>query len=103
MARTYPAPPAAEEVKLLSDRRSCESCSGPLQARYTNRRTVIHLDRVVRYLVPVRCCTNPDCPRYRQPVHPEAELRVTLPQLETGLDLVAGLAFPRIRRQEVKQ
>ncbi len=37
----------------------------------------------------VRCCTNPDCPRYRRPVHPEAELRIPLPQLETGLDLVA--------------
>jgi hypothetical protein len=95
MARTYPSPPAAEEVTLHPDRLHCEHCSAPLQARYTNHRTVIHLDRVVRYFIPVRCCPNPDCPRYRRPVHPEAELRITLPQMETGLDLVAEVGSLR--------
>ncbi len=39
MARTYPAPPASEEVSLPPDQRHCASCSTPLKARYTNQRT----------------------------------------------------------------
>ncbi len=95
MARTYPAPPASEQVRLAPDPHTCSHCSTPLWVRYTNQRTVIHLDRVVRYFIPVRCCPNADCPRYRKPVHPEAELHITLPQMETGLDLVAEVGAIR--------
>src|SRR5512141_1673681 len=99
MARTHAAPPAALSIRLPSDRLVCEFCSGPLHERYTTERKVIHLDHVVHYRVPVRGCINPECSRFRVPVHPEAELHVSLPQMETGLDLVAEVGAIRYRER----
>jgi hypothetical protein len=76
-------------------------------ADYTNRRTVTTLQGIVRLLLLVRRCHNPDCPRHAKPYRPEAEGRYALPQHEFGLDVIATVgalryaehrSVPEIRR-----
>jgi hypothetical protein len=58
-------------------------------ADYSNRRTVATLQGLVRLILHVRRCHNPDCPRRNKPYRPEAEGHYALPQHEFGLDVIA--------------
>jgi hypothetical protein len=58
-------------------------------ADYSNRRTVATLGGLVRLVLQIRRCHNPDCDRDNRPYRPEAEGRLALPRHEFGLDVVA--------------
>jgi len=58
-------------------------------ADYSNRRSVTTLGGVVRLILHVRRCHQPDCPRRLAPYRPEQEGRYALPQHEFGLDVIA--------------
>lgn len=47
------------------------------------------LHGVVQYILKIRQCRHPECPRYRQPLRPEAEGALALPRSEYGLDVLA--------------
>jgi hypothetical protein len=77
-------------------------------ADYHNRRTVATLHGLIRLVLHVRRCRNPDCSRHRKPYRPEAEGHYALPQHEFGLDVVALVgalryadhrSVPEIRQQ----
>ncbi len=55
----------------------------------TARRTVVTLEGLVRLHLQIRSCRNPDCPRHKACLRPEAEGRFALPRHEFGLDVVA--------------
>jgi hypothetical protein len=64
-------------------------------ADYSNRRTVATLQGLVRLILHVRRCHNPDCPRRNKPYRPEAEGHYALPQHEFGLDVIATVGALR--------
>lgn len=47
------------------------------------------LHGAVQYILKIRQCRHPECPRYRQPLRPEAEGTLALPRSEYGLDVLA--------------
>jgi hypothetical protein len=60
-----------------------------MPADYRRHRTLTTLEGLVRLALQVRRCHQPDCARFLQPVHPEQEGRLALPQYECGLDVIA--------------
>ena len=82
-----PEPTSTEHLRPL--RTDCPACGKPMWADYSNRRTVATLEGLVRLVLHVRRCHNPDCPRDSKPYRPEQEGRYALPQHEFGLDVVA--------------
>jgi hypothetical protein len=89
MARTVarPIPSVVEHLQPLQQ--DCPHCGRRLWADYRNRRTVVTLRGPIRLVLDIRRCHNPDCPRLRQPLRPEAEGTYALPKHEFGLDVVA--------------
>jgi hypothetical protein len=89
MARRTARPQPTCELELPAQRRTCPECGGPLWAAYKNHRTVTTLGGVIRLGIQIRRCRNRDCRRHGQPVRPEQEGRMALPQHEFGLDVIA--------------
>jgi hypothetical protein len=89
MARKACRPEPTTTESLHTRHTACSACGRRLWADYTNRRTVATLRGLVRLVLHVRRCHNPDCPRRAAPYRPEAEGRYALPQHEFGLDVVA--------------
>ena len=86
-AEPRPQPTATRDLRPL--RRNCPACGRLMWADYSNRRTVATLQGLVRLVLQVRRCHNPDCDRDNKPYRPEAEGRVALPHHEFGLDVIA--------------
>lgn len=89
MSRTKPRPEPASQLTLQTCRDRCWVCGCPMWVAYHNRRTVHTLDGLVRLILPVRRCCNPECERYHKPYRPEDEGRYALPHGEFGLDVIA--------------
>jgi hypothetical protein len=89
MPRTKPRPEPATTRQLRPLRSDCPECGRLMWADYSNRRTVATLEGLIRLVLQIRRCHNPDCSRDSRPYRPEAEGRVALPQHEFGLDVVA--------------
>ena len=98
MARTTRRPEPATQLILDTCHDRCWLCGGPLWVAYHNRRTVHTLDGLVRLILPVRRCRNPDCARFRTPYRPEAEGSYALPHGEFGLDVIALVGVLRYRQ-----
>jgi hypothetical protein len=98
MPRRSARPPADRTLELPTQTRACPSCGGPLVAANKPQRTVITLSGLVRLLLQVRSCRNPECPRYRICLRPEQEGHLVLPQHEFGLDVIALVG--RLRHAE---
>jgi hypothetical protein len=73
-------------------------CAGPFRCAATAQRTVVTLEGLVRLHLQIRSCRNPDCPRHKACLRPEAEGRFALPQHEFGLDIIALVG--RLRHAE---
>jgi hypothetical protein len=56
---------------------------------YSNFRTLVTLDGLVRLKLKIRQCRRAECPRHRRPYRPEAEGALALPHHEFGLDVIA--------------
>jgi hypothetical protein len=56
---------------------------------YSNFRTLVTLDGLVRFKLKIRQCRDAECPRHRRPYRPEAEGALALPHHEFGLDIIA--------------
>src|SRR5438874_2543051 len=82
-----PEPTSTEHLHPVHT--DCPACGKPLWADYANRRSVSTLAGVVRLILHVRRCHQPNCPRRLAPYRPEQEGRYALPQHEFGLDVVA--------------
>lgn len=82
-----PTPLRTQTLQTLTTR--CPECGGTLWADYQNQRTVATLDGGVRLTLQIRRCHNPACVRFHQPLRPEEEGRIALPEHEFGLDVIA--------------
>src|SRR4051795_10468056 len=98
MPRRSARPQPDRTVDLSAHTRVCPACAGPLWCAATARRTVVTLEGLVRLHLQIRSCRNPDCPRHRACLRPEAEGRYALPQHEFGLDVIATVG--RLRHAE---
>src|SRR3954454_12822276 len=85
-------------LELSTHLRDCPACGQRTWAANKPRRTVTTLDGLVRLLLQVRSCRNPDCPRRGVGLRPEQEGRFALPQHEFGLDVIALVG--RLRHAE---
>jgi hypothetical protein len=56
---------------------------------YSNFRTLVTLDGLVRLKLKIRQCRDAECSRHRRPYRPEAEGALALPHHEFGLDVIA--------------
>jgi hypothetical protein len=71
---------------------------------YSNFRTLVTLDGLVRFNLKIRHCRNAECPRYRRPYRPEAEGALALPHHEFGLDVIATIGALRyVQHQSVPE
>jgi len=98
MPRRSARPPADQTLELPTHTRVCPGCAGPLWSAATAQRTVVTLEGLVRLHLQIRSCRNPDCPRHKVCLRPEAEGRFALPQHEFGLDVIALVG--RLRHAE---
>src|SRR4051812_16271844 len=98
MPRRSARPQPDRTVDLPTHTRTCPACAGPLWCAATARRTVVTLEGLVRLHLQIRSCRNPDCPRHRACLRPEAEGRYALPQHEFGLAVIAAVG--RLRHPE---
>jgi len=79
----------AREEQTLTPVPFCWECGRPTRVVYHGHRRILHLRGMCRYVLVVRRCQTPSCPRYRVAVRPEQEGALALPQGECGLDLIA--------------
>jgi hypothetical protein len=85
--RTRPQPDRTQ--RLIPALQKCAECGHRLRADYNNFRTVTTLNGVVRLILTIRRCPNPDCPLFRLPYRPEAESHLALPYYQFGLDVMS--------------
>src|SRR5271165_1152874 len=76
----------------------CPECQYRLHADYHNFRTITTLEGVLRLVLTIRRCPNPDCPHFLRPYRPAAEPHFALPHHEFGLDVMASVG--RLRSAE---
>lgn len=95
MARKQSRSKAFESVFLPCHRQRCWDCDEPMWIEYHNQRTLTTLEGLVRYILPIRRCHNPECRAYKRPYRPEEEGSLALPKSEFGFDV---LAFVGARR-----
>lgn len=100
MARKRKRPRATREEILECVHRVCPVCGGAMWVNYENYRTVSTLDEVVRLVLKVRRCQNPDCQRYHKAYRPEAEGCWALPEHEFGLDVIAQIGALRYQQHQ---
>jgi hypothetical protein len=71
---------------------------------YSNFRTLVTLDGLVRFKLKIRQCQDAECPRHRHPYRPEAEGALALPHHEFGLDVIALIGALRyVQHQSVPE
>jgi hypothetical protein len=71
---------------------------------YSNFRTLVTLDGLVRFKLKIRQCRDAECPRHRRPYRPEAEGALALPHHEFGLDVIALIGALRyVQHQSVPE
>ena len=73
-----------------------------LRVAYTTPRCVTTLEGITRLKLQVRTCRKPDCRRRGVGLRPEAEGRFALPRHEFGLDVIALVGAPPLRRAPVR-
>ena len=89
LARRDAREPAPRSEVLRCETTCCLSCGQSTTLAYHNTRRLMTLHGAVQYILKVRQCRHPECPRYRQPLRPEAEGALALPRSEYGLDVLA--------------
>lgn len=95
MARRRARPTPPEEQCLEASRTACAACGRKMWYGYSNFRTLVTLDGLVRLKLKIRQCRHAECSRYRRPYRPEAEGALALPHHEFGLDVIALIGAMR--------
>jgi hypothetical protein len=98
MPRRSARPRPDRTIELTTCLRDCPACGHKLRAANKPSRAVATLEGLVRLRLQVRSCRNPECPRLKVCLRPEAEGRFALPQHEFGLDVIAAIG--RLRHAE---
>jgi hypothetical protein len=93
-----PRPKPDRSLRLTPVITDCPECRHRTHAAYNNSRTITTFDGVIRLILTIRRCPNPDCPRFLRPYRPEAEPHFALPYHEFGLDVRATVG--RLRYAE---
>ena len=89
MARRHARPAPTQEQCLDAVQTACPACGRQMWYAYSNFRTLVTLDGLVRLKLKIRQCRNAECPRHDRPYRPEAEGALALPHHEFGLDVIA--------------
>ena len=95
MARRRARPTPTQEQCLEASRTACAACGRKMWYGYSNFRTLVTLNGLVRFKLKIRQCRNAECSRYRRPYRPEAEGALALPHHEFGLDVIALIGAMR--------
>ena len=97
MSRHKRPPMLWEERSLQPWTHACPECRQRMWVRYTCKRSLLHLQGMVRYQIVVRTCRNPQCARFHKPFRPEEEGALALPKSAYGLDVIAFVGNCRYR------
>jgi hypothetical protein len=104
MGRRRGRPAPSKEQCLEAVRTACPACGRKMWYGYSNFRTLVTLDGLVRFKLKIRQCRDAQCPRHRRPYRPEAEGALALPHHEFGLDIIALIGALRyIQHQSVPE
>lgn len=95
MARRRARPAPTQEHTLEATRTACAACGRKMWYGYSNFRTLVTLDGLVRFKLKIRQCRHAECSRHRRPYRPEAEGALALPHHEFGLDVIALIGAMR--------
>jgi hypothetical protein len=95
MARRRARPAPTNEQCLEAVQTACPACGRKMWYGYSNFRTLVTLDGLVRFKLKIRQCRHAECPRYRRPYRPESEGALALPHHEFGLDVIAMIGALR--------
>ena len=100
MARRRARPAPTQEKSLEPVCTQCLECGRTMWADYSNHRTLVTLDGLVRLKLQIRRCPHAGCPRYHRPYRPEAEGSLALPHHEVGLDVIALIGALRYEQHQ---
>ena len=104
MSRRHARPAPTAEQCLEAVRTACPACGRKMWYGYSNFRTLVTLDGLVRLKLKIRQCRDAECPRHRRPYRPEAEGARALPHHEFGLDIIALIGTLRyVQHQSVPE
>jgi hypothetical protein len=104
MGRRHARPAPSKEQCLEAVRTACPACGRKMWYGYSNFRTLVTLDGLVRFTLKIRQCRDAQCPRHRRPYRPEAEGALALPHHEFGLDVIALIGALRyVQHQSVPE
>jgi hypothetical protein len=104
MARRHARPAPDKEQCLEAVRTACPACGQKMWYGYSNFRTLVTLDGLVRFKLKIRQCRHAECSRHRRPYRPEAEGALALPHHEFGLDVIALIGALRyVQHQSVPE
>lgn len=95
MARHHARSAPDKEQCLEAVHTACASCGRKMWHGYSNSRTLVTLEGLVRFKLKIRQCRYAACPRHRRPYRPEAEGALALPHYEFGLDVIALIGAMR--------
>jgi hypothetical protein len=100
MGRRHARPAPNKEQCLEAVRTACPACGRKMWYGYSNFRTLVTLDGLVRFKLKIRQCRDAECPRHRRPYRPEAEGALALPHHEFGLDVIALIGALRYTQHQ---
>ena len=100
MARRHARAVPTEEQCLDAVRTACPACGRKMWYGYSNFRTLVTLDGLVRLKLKIRQCRDAECSRHRRPYRPEAEGALALPHHEFGLDVIATIGALRYAQHQ---
>lgn len=104
MARRRARPAPTQEHTLEAAQTACAACGRKMWYGYSNFRTLVTLDGLVRLKLKIRQCRHAECSRHRRPYRPEAEGALALPEHEFGLDVIALIGALRyVQHQSVPE
>ena len=95
MARTHPQPTPSLSRSLVTHRRECVECGGPLWSAYWQQHSILTLAGWLRLSLQIRRCTTYGCGLFGRPYRPEEEGGYALPHAEIGLDVIASVGAQR--------
>jgi hypothetical protein len=94
----------ARRIVLTAQETTCPSCQGGLAIRQHRQRYVWRLDGLVHQVCRDKRCLDPQCPGSAVIYRPPVDLRLALPRMSFGLDVVATVGERHLdRAQSLRQ
>ncbi len=87
-----------EEVILTVEEKTCRVCGSNLKIRKSQIHRIYSLERPLKLVCKLSCCTNTQCVGRRTLLSPKSEIPITMPRWRMGWDVLLWMGFRRCKR-----